>query len=405
MRRFIIIGLIAFGILGASNKALFAEERKTLEELLIEKGTITKEEAAELQSEKLSKWVDRITFYGDFRLRQENFMREDPNVDRSRQRFRLRMTTELKIEDFVIGVRLASGTGEQVSTNQSFDNLFSQKQLWIDRAYLQWRGLPWMTLTGGKMQNPFFWIYTTDLVWDEDVNPEGFAQNFTFKPSDQLLLFANFGQLILDEDSNDNNDQWLFGEQAGAQIGVSKNTKMTLAGAFYNYKNATKGSFGQNAVQDGNTRVPPTPPSTTATNILAYPFRVLDLTAEFATKIGSLPVAIQGDYVKNLADPKSGKDTGYQVGLRLGKASDPETWEFAYYYKLLEMDATVADIADSDFGNGGTNRKGHIVWGAYSVTKALQFKTKYFMTEVEDETLSPKKDDIKRLQVDLVMKF
>ncbi len=402
MRRFIIIGLIAFGILSASNKALFAEERKTLEELLIEKGTITKEEAAALQAEKLSKWVDRITFYGDFRLRQENFMREDPNVDRSRQRFRLRMTTELKIEDFVIGVRLASGTGEQTSTNQSFSNLFSQKQLWIDRAYLQWRGLPWMTLTGGKMQNPFFWIYTTDLVWDEDVNPEGVAQNFNFKLSDRFLLFANFGQLVLSEVRTDNNDQWLFGEQAGAQIGVSKNTKMTLAGAFYNFKNATKGSFGQNHVQDGNTRVPVT---TGTPTVLVNNYRVLNLTAEFASKIGSLPVALQGDYVKNLADPKSGKDTGYQVGLRLGKASDPETWEFAYYYKLLETDATVADIADSDFGNGGTNRKGHIVWIGYSPTKALMFRTKFFMTKTEDETLSPGKDRINRLQVDLAMKF
>jgi hypothetical protein len=62
-------------------------------------------------------------------------------------------------------------------------------------------------------------------------------------------------------------------------------------------------------------------------------------------------------------------------------------------------------MTDSDFGNGGTNRKGHIVWIAYNPTKALQVKTKYFMTEVEDETLPPGEDDINRLQVDLVVKF
>lgn len=48
---------------------------------------------------------------------------------------------------------------------------------------------------------------------------------------------------------------------------------------------------------------------------------------------------------------------GYQAGVIVGKASDPQSWEAAYFYKLVETDATVADLADSDFGNGGTNRK------------------------------------------------
>ena len=408
MYRLIATLLVTLGLMSLSRIASFAEERKNLEELLVEKGTITKEEAASLQGRKLSKWVERLTFSGDFRLRQENFMMDDPLVDRSRQRFRLRVGTELKIEDFIVGIRLASGTGEQVSTNQSFDNLFSQKQLWIDRAYLQWKGLSGLAFTGGRMPNPFFTLYTTDVVWDDDVNPEGFAENLTFKMSDSVSLFANFGQFALDEDATDNNDQWLLGYQGGGQIGLSKETKITLAGAFYNFKNATRGNFGQVAVQDGNTRVPPptTTPPTPATNTLASEFRVLDITAEFATLIGPLPVALQGDYVQNLADPASGKDKGYQAGLRIGKASDPQTWEAAYFYKLVETDATVADIADSDFGNnGGTNRKGHIVWIAYSPTKALQLKAKYFMTQTEDESLSPGKKDVDRLQVDLAIKF
>jgi hypothetical protein len=72
----------------------------------------------------------------------------------------------------------------------------------------------------------------------------------------------------------------------------------------------------------------------------------------------------------------------------------------------METDATVADVADSDFGDGGLDRRGHILWGAYSLTKYLQFKTKYFITQKESQTGDPStKDDIDRLQVDLVMKF
>jgi hypothetical protein len=47
----------------------------------------------------------------------------------------------------------------------------------------------------------------------------------------------------------------------------------------------------------------------------------------------------------------------------------------------LEADATVADAVDSDFGDGGTNRRGHIFWVAYSPLDYLTFQTKYFQTK------------------------
>ncbi|TAJ99932.1 MAG: hypothetical protein EPO39_16205, partial [Candidatus Manganitrophaceae bacterium] len=292
MHRFIAICLTAIGLVGLSSMESFAQEQKTLEELLVEKGTITKEEAVSVQTTRFAKWVDRINFSGDLRLRQENFMMDSPNIDRSRQRFRLRLGSTLKIDDLLVGFQLASGTGEQVSTNQSFDNLFSQKQLWIQQAYLQWKAARWLSITGGKMTNPFYRAYSSDIVWDDDVTPEGFAQNLTFKMTDTIVLFVNAGQLVLDEDSTDNNDQWLFGEQAGVQLGVTKDTKITLAGAFYSFKNVPgnpANSLSQVATQDGNTRFG-TCPSTlgptdvpgvtcaTSAGTLRNPFRVLDVT-------------------------------------------------------------------------------------------------------------------------------
>lgn len=405
MSRFMAILLVVIGLVGLSSMESFADERKTLEELLVDKGTISKEEAASLQTTKFSKWVDRINFGGDLRLRQESFHRETATseFDRHRQRFRLRMGGTLKIDNFLVGIQLASGGGEQVSTNQSFDSLFSQKQVWIQQAYLEWKAAQWLAITGGKMKNPFFRSYSSDIVWDDDVTPEGFAQELTFNITDTIVLFVNTAQFVLDEDSGDNNDQWLFGEQVGAQVGMGKSMKLTVAGAFYNFKNGTEGSFGQVAIQDGNTRVPVT---TGTSTVLVNNYRVIDITAQLALKAGDLPLTLQGDYVKNLADTTTDKDMGYQAGLIVGKASDPQTWEAAYFYKLVETDATVADIADSDFGdNGGTNRKGHIVWVAYSPTKPLQVKAKYFITETEDETLPPGEKDVDRLQVDLSIKF
>ena len=400
------LGLMAaVALVCASAAGARAEDRTSLEELLFDKGVITKDEAVMVQGRKFAKWVDRVTFGGDIRLRHESFYRNTAD-DRHRQRFRLRFGPELKIGSLTVGIRLASGTGEQVSTNKSFDNLSSQTALYIDRAFVKWHNpdLRWLTLTGGRMPNPFFTVYSSDVVWDDDLNPEGFAQGIVLKPGG-LELFLNTAQFVMDEDSGGrpSTDQWLFGQQVGVKVGPLHNVQTTVAAAYYNTVNGQNGSFGQTAVQDGNSRVAGTPPTA-----LVNDYNVVDLTALLALKLGAFPVSLMGDYVTNTADTvdASGaetKNSGYQAGLLLGKASDPQTWEAAYFYKQVGTDATLADVADSDFGNGGTDRKGHIMWAAYNPTKALQMKVKYFKTEREDDSATP--NDINRLQADLSVKF
>jgi hypothetical protein len=329
--------------------------------------------------------------------------------DRDALRFRLRLGADLKLETITVGIRLASGTGSQVSANQGFDNLSSQKALWIDRAYIRWQGesVRWLTLTGGRMPNPFFTVYVSDVVWDEEFNPEGVAENFnvTLGGTD---LFLNMAQIVLDEDSagQPDTDQWLFGQQVGVKMSPTKDAQATLAVAYYNAVNTQNNSLGQTVVQSGNSRVPVAPPG--IPTMLINDYNVVDITAMVGAKVGSLPVSVMADYVTNTADTvdSTGADTadsGYQAGLIVGKAGDPQTWEVAYFYKQVGTDATLADIADSDFGLGGTGRKGSIVWAAYTPNKALQFKMKYFKTKLEDDQAAP--DDINRLQADLSVKF
>ena len=64
------------------------------------------------------------------------------------------------------------------------------------------------------------------MVWDDDINPEGFAQNISYKSGDNLTAFINLGQFILDEDKTDNNDQFLFGEQVGIKTKLAKDSKL-----------------------------------------------------------------------------------------------------------------------------------------------------------------------------------
>lgn len=407
MKRMTWCLIAMMGLLVAAQGPAFGAEKKPLSEVLYEKGMLTKEEAAGVQETVWAKFIQRVTFSSDLRIRHESFFKQSDagEVDRHRQRLRLRLGANVKLQNFAVIVQLASGTGEQVSTNQSFDNGFGLKAIWIDQAYVTFNSpsAPFLTLAAGRMKNPFVRHYTSDIVWDDDTNPEGFAQQFQFKPGD-AVIFVNLGEFVLDEDGGTNHDQWLMGEQLGAtaQIGSAK---ATLAAALYQVVNATEGTFGQPAVQDGNTR---------AGGVLLNRYHILDVTLAINATLGELPVALMGDYVRNLADTTTGGNgigaatgnVGYQVGAVVGKASDPGTFEFAYFYKVVETDATLADLSDSDFGDGGIDRRGHIVWMAYSPTKFVQAKVKFFRTSSDGAIPGPGvKDDINRLQADVAIKF
>ncbi len=420
----------------ADDAAPPADQKQTLKELLIQKGVITKEDAATLQETVLAKWIDRLTFYGDLRIRDEQFF-DDNNangannggVDQNRQRFRVRLGTTLKMSDVTAGVRLDSGTGQATGTNQTESALFTQKGIWLDLAYLSWQGssTKWLKLTAGKMVNPFLVLYSGDVVWDADITPEGFAENVKGSPAEHVTLFLNAGQFSLSDLGTDNHDQWLFGEQVGVSVEPQSSLKATLAVADYDFVNVdhpnagvsatTSCGLGQNPIQQGNTRVA-CPVGLPGSTYLLNRYNVLDATALVEVKAGPIPVALMGDYVRNLADTNTAGgvatgNEGYQIGAIVGKAAEAHTWEVAYFYKVVQTDATVADISDSDFGSGGTARRGHIVWGAYNLTKYFQMKVKYFMTKSTGPLATAQTGcsagtgcgDINRLQADLEVKF
>jgi hypothetical protein len=103
--------------------------------------------------------------------------------------------------------------------------------------------------------------------------------------------------------------------------------------------------------------------------------------------------------------------SGYQIGGVLGKASAPGSWEVAYYYKRAAWDCTVADVSDSDFGEGGLDRKGNIAWIAYTPNGFVTFQAKIFNVRLLDKryvmtgTKINVPDRINRIQLDVVVKF
>jgi hypothetical protein len=94
----------------------------------------------------------------------------------------------------------ASFGGDPISGNTTFQDNGSKKFVYVDLAYGKWTAFNnalWSgTLTLGKMQNPFVF---SDMVFDGDYTPEGFAQQFAFNLGADHSIKFNLGQFMLDE--------------------------------------------------------------------------------------------------------------------------------------------------------------------------------------------------------------
>ncbi len=197
-------------------------------------------------------WLDRFTFAGDMRVRSEGFFQEHgPNANaRIRERIRLRFGATMKINDEVLaGLRLTSGDpNNPLSTNQTLTDLFTRKPLSIDQAYItltpkQSIGLgeyAWnpISITAGKFANPVFRpraIMNSEMIWDDDVTPEGMSETFTLWDSGEGLmrrLQVNALQWTVRENSLAA-DSWVFGGQVMGAFQILPKARLTLTAADY----------------------------------------------------------------------------------------------------------------------------------------------------------------------------
>ncbi|MGZ8938892.1 MAG: putative porin [Limisphaerales bacterium] len=444
-----------------------AQSADALIDKLIDKGILTVDEANELRDESdknfnsayqvrsgMPDWVTSLKVGGDFRGRFEMFHSEEPTfVDRDRFRYRVRPGIVASIRDnFEVGFRLTSSDpqgsfgGDPISGNTTFQDNASKKFVYIDLAYGKWTAInnaDWsLNLTVGKMENPFVF---SDMVFDGDYTPEGFAQQFSFNVHEAHQLKLNLGQFVLDEISTDSDDPYMFGAQVrldstwnqhiatslglGAlAITADENLRETPAGApvatpvldaggnqigTVNLPGSTASSQVPN-VNSGNTRT---------SGFLANNFNPLVADAAFTYTLESFPrynspfpIRFAAEYMNNPAADEHNE--GYSFGVTFGKAGKKGLWELGYRWKHLEADAWYEEVVDSDFGGlrpssasaraayaPGTNVEGHIIKAAYSPFDSLTINLTYFLAELIANTPAGFDEDIGRLQLDAIWKF
>ncbi len=370
-------------LIQALNERLETQEKKisTLESKLTDEAlqAARHEEIAKIMSEmradasrrdSLPQWLDNLKFFGDFRLRFEHYSADGAQVkDRNRYRFRLRfgfIKTWLD-EQMEVGFRLASGGDDNGrSANQTMTGTFSKKQIWIERVYAKYspNSIPGLTVIGGKMPNP---LETTDLIWHDDINPEGAAVQY-HRELCGIDVFGNFAHFVLRE-ARTGHDTILNVYQGGFRMPMPCGVNTTFAAAWYDFENyedlgVTTSGWNRNT-------------------------KMINVLARARFKACGLPWQVYVDWVHNNQDNDEtsdfeNADDGYVVGAKVGRNKKKGDWSAGYAFKYIELNATPAQLNDDDFGvpsNVGTNVKGHVVRLQYNLTDFLIAGGNFFLVQ------------------------
>ena len=389
-------------------------------------------------------WLDRLKWEGDIRLRYQgdfltpgtivqggiprkvneaDFAAFGQNVDsvedRHRERVRLRLGLNANIAGGVdAGVRITTGnTSDPVSTNQTLGNYGNKYNLVLDRAFLKLRPIDDLTLWGGRIPNPFF---STDLVWDDDLNFEGAAVSYAPGAQEPQRVFKPFitaGAFPLQEIEEKAGvavrDKWLVAAQAGLEWTPSTRARFKLGAGYYQYRNVagilnttptTTGLYDLSEPQfrqKGNSLfVVDTDANNDNTQGdyvygLAPDYRIANLTlvADFAEffpvhVIGSFDWARnvgfdQGEILARTGQNIEPETDGYQAKLTIGypKITERHEWQAFVGYRYLERDAVLDAFTDSDFHLGGTNHKGFMIGGQYGLYKNTWLSARWMSSD------------------------
>ena len=335
-------------------------------------------------------WAQRFTLKGDVRVRHDRIDAE--NVDaRDRERYRLRLGVTAQVNDTTTAiVSLASGGTDPIARNQTFDGGLSTKGINIEQVFVLWKpaAVAGLEVSAGKFKQTFKNIGDVSLIWDADLNPEGAALSYTRK--------TGFGQVFASaaswwiQERAASSDSVMLGGQAGAVFDLGANGGRLTAGAgFYRYRDTQgRDPFFDKTNGFGNT---------TKSGKYLHGYANTEAFAEWKGQIGSATTTAFADWVRN--SDAGADDSGYAVGA----SATMSGVTLGYAWKQLDADAVVGAFADSDFGLGGTDVRGHILTFGYELAHNVAAKVTYFKVQAGRDAGNER--DVNRVQADVNVKF
>lgn len=395
-------------------------------------------------------WIQGLKWEGDLRVRYQSDRFAKNNAlptsfaaagqtsvantteQRDRERVRARLGLLAKVTPGITaGFRLSTGnTSDPVSTNQTLGTYENKYSIVFDRAYLKLDPKESLTVSGGRIPNPFF---STDLVWDDDLNFEGVAASL-HTPESSIAEFRPYltaGAFPLQEIEQSTTvkakDKWFWGTQAGFDWSMGYNTRLKIGAAYYDFRNVEGVRTPVGEETSNNKTVPlyrqkgnsvfDVDPTSATTWALASKFKLINLTGSLdLAHFDPVHVILTGDFVKNIGFNRAEiltrttldlqpKNIGWQARVAVGipVIKDSEDWQVFLGYRRLDRDAVLDAFTDSDFHLGGTDAKGYFIGGMYGIDKNTWLAARWMSANEVHATSLPLAIDV--LQVDLNAKF
>jgi hypothetical protein len=371
----------------------------------------------------IPKWLEKITLFGDVRLRHEGFYHRPDQKggtsvhDRNRERFRARVGLKYAYSDELSAtIRLATGNPDDpISTNETFTGSWSRKNINLDWAFLtvspgKTFGLrPGMiNVTGGKFPNPMFRV--GEMVFDDDLSVEGAGQTFNVlaKPwgaLDQVRVHVQewtFSELANEQDG------WMIGGQLNP---VAKVGPFELEGGIGQYWWLNADLIAQNLNTNDvlvNTNMVEVVDDDGEEEVVGYvsAFNQTNVTlaATLPDAVWGMPLRLFTDYVYNW-EGVGPNVHGVMAGVRLGQTKVRGDWAVSGLYEYLGQEAAVSAFVWSDFGNGGTNQQGPVFALDYQLLDPLTLTARGYLTNYIDRPNVTSNPTQLRLQLDAQVRF
>ena len=377
---------------------------------------------------KMSDAIKSIELYGDLRLRYEDRIaraaNDSPAASEERQRWRYALRIGVRgdvSENFFYGLRLDTGTygrsawvtagddNAQGSPNQGKSSQSNKTSdvVGVGLAFIGWKPTDWMQVVVGRQPNPLF---TSAMVWDPDIAPEGLSEKFAYKLNENATVFATAGQYVYSQIGK-RTGAWSGAVLDGPSLGLGSSESTVLlayeAGGAYKFSEATAAKGAVNyyryrmTADDTAFNVNFSGLGGTPTDLGLRHLEVVEIPLELRFPVSSLSGSVFGDYAWNItgksraqasATPtqtgankammiglslaSSGLPQGLQQGPTLGSSAKKGTWEVRSYYQRIQQFALDPNMIDSDFFERA-NVQGYFIAGAYSPADGIITTLRY----------------------------
>ena len=338
--------------------------------------------------------ADSIKLSGDIRYRHETIDQDGYDIrHRHRVRMRLKFSGTINTETKAI-VQLSTGSEGPVNANQTLDNAFSSKAIWLDMAYVEYRPgrIDGLELMAGKFTVPFYRPGNSQIIWDNKLRTEGGSVVFN-----HALPHFNFnltGAGLWVEERADADNTYLLGGQVSGQYEFSDDLSFKAGGSWFEYVNSdgvlpffdTTRAYGNSL--DGGGRY-------LCGFSLAEAFVAVDPT------LAGIPMSVYFDYVRNTA--ADSLENAWLAGVAVGALDEVGSWSVYYNYREVAADAVPGVFTDSNFGLGETDVSGHEMAVSYQLAKnSVILARAYFNQLGVDRDNAP---EYNKFHLDLKFKF